>query len=156
MSTQAARRVTIRSDHVAGAALVAFGGAIIALSGDLPMGDLAFPGSGFLPKLVAALTIAMGATLFLRARATAPLWEIDWSDLKHAALVLLISAAAIWLYTWLGFVLAMGGLLFTLLVGIEGAHPLRALAYSVAVAGFTYGIFAYVLKTPLPLGPFGF
>jgi hypothetical protein len=41
--------MTLRADHVAGAAFVAFGILIIALSGDLPTGQLSMPGSGFLP-----------------------------------------------------------------------------------------------------------
>ena len=44
--------MNFRSDHVAGAAFVAFGVLIIALSGDLPTGQLSMPGSGFMPKIV--------------------------------------------------------------------------------------------------------
>ena len=60
--------MTLRADHVAGAAFVVFGLLIIALSGDLPVGQLSMPGSGFLPKIVAALTIVFGLVLILRAR----------------------------------------------------------------------------------------
>ena len=38
---------------------------IIALSGDLPTGSLSLPGSGFLPKIVAVLTIFFGLVLDL-------------------------------------------------------------------------------------------
>ena len=55
--------MTLRSDHVAGAGFVAFGALVIALSGDLPTGQLSMPGSGFLPKIVAILTIIFGLAL---------------------------------------------------------------------------------------------
>lgn len=42
--------MTLRSDHVAGGFFVAFGILVIALSGDLPVGDLSMPGAGFLPN----------------------------------------------------------------------------------------------------------
>ena len=55
----------LRADHVAGAAFVVFGIAVIALSGDLPTGQLSMPGSGFMPKIVAVLTIFFGLVPFL-------------------------------------------------------------------------------------------
>ena len=48
---------------MAGAAFVVFGVLVIALSGDLPIGQLSMPGSGFLPKIVATLTIVFGLAL---------------------------------------------------------------------------------------------
>ena len=48
----------LRADHVAGGFFVAFGLLVIALSGDLPTGNLSLPGSGFLPKIIAVLTTA--------------------------------------------------------------------------------------------------
>ena len=43
----------LRTDHVAGAAFIAFGVLVIAPSGDLPIGTLSLPGAGMMPKLVA-------------------------------------------------------------------------------------------------------
>ena len=43
--------MTLRSDHVAGAAFVVFGIVVFALSGDLPFGRLSAPGAGMMPKL---------------------------------------------------------------------------------------------------------
>ena len=48
--------MTLRSDHVAGAALIGVGLLVIALSGDLPFGSLAMPGSGFVPNILAVIT----------------------------------------------------------------------------------------------------
>ena len=142
--------MTLRADHVAGAAFVLFGLLVIALSGDLPTGQLSMPGSGFLPKIVATLTIVFGLALIVRASESGPFSEVLWSDGKHAAMVTVITAAAIYLYTWLGFIITMVAMMVALLVVIERRNPLRAGAYSAAIVLFTYVCFAWLLKTPLP------
>ena len=146
----------IRADHVAGAAFVVFGLAIFALSGDLPMGGLSMPGSGFLPTLVAGLLVLFGLVLCLRAAESAPLADIDWSDVTHAILVILISGLAIAAYTQAGFILTMSMMMFAFLVIGERRNMLRAAAYSVAATLIAYGVFAKGLNAPLPIGPFGF
>src|SRR4051812_48534028 len=98
-------RTHVRAVHVAGAAFVAFGIAVFALSGDLPMGGLAMPGAGFLPRLIAALMIVLGLALFVRAHESGWLAGIDWSDFRHAAAVCAITAAGIFLYERLGFII---------------------------------------------------
>ena len=140
----------LRADHVAGVAFVIFGGAIIALSGDLPVGRLSMPGSGFLPMIVASLTILFGLTLIVRARESEPFAELAWEDGKHALMVTAITAAAIASYEYLGFIVTMMLMMIALLIVIERRHPLRAGIYCVAIVLFTYVCFAYGLKTPLP------
>ena len=72
--------MNLRADHVAGAAFVAFGGVIIALSGDLPTGQLSMPGSGFLPKIIAVLMMLFGLALVVRAKESGPLSSVVWDD----------------------------------------------------------------------------
>ena len=147
--------MNLRADHVAGGFFVVFGGLIIALSGDLPTGRLSMPGSGFLPMILAVLMIVFGLALAFRGRAeSAPLSEISWSDGKHALTVIVITAAAIALYTKLGFIITMILMMASLLVIIERKNPLRAGAYSIAVVLIAYVCFAYLLKSPLPVSPF--
>ena len=146
----------LRADHVAGGFFVGFGGLVLALSGDLPTGSLSMPGSGFLPKIAAVLTIFFGGALALRGGESKPFAELSWSDVTHAAMVVGISAAAIALYERLGFLTTMVLLIFTLLFVIERRRPLPAAVYSLGVAVITYVLFVYVLKTPLQTGPLGF
>jgi tripartite tricarboxylate transporter TctB family protein len=147
--------MNLRADHVAGGAFVVFGGTVIALSGDLPTGRLSMPGSGFLPMILAVLMIVFGVALFFRANAeSTPLSEVSWSDGKHALTVIAITAAAIALYTKLGFIITMILMMASLLIIIERKNPLRAAAYSVAVVMVAYVCFAFLLKSPLPLSPF--
>jgi hypothetical protein len=148
--------VTLRSDHIAGGAFVAFGVLIIALSGDLPFGGLSMPGSGFLPMILAVLTIVFGLLLILRADESAPFAETSWGDGWHALRVTLVTAAAILLYTVLGFVLTMTLMMIALLLIAEREKPLNAVAYSLGVTLVTYASFQYLLKTPLPEAPFTF
>jgi putative tricarboxylic transport membrane protein len=146
----------LRADHVAGAAFIALGLAVIALSGDLPTGQLSMPGSGFFPKIVATLTIVFGLALILRGRESGPFSDLAWSDGVHAAMVTGITAGAIALYTYLGFVITMALMMAVLLIVIERRNPLRAAGYSILVVLMTYVSFQYLLKTPLPESPFGY
>src|SRR6266446_4765110 len=115
--------MTVRADHVAGGAAIAAALAVLAASGDLPFGTLAFPGAGMMPKLVCALMILFGAILVARGGASAPFSDIGWSDLPHAVRVLAITAAAVALYTTLGFVVTMSLMLFAL-IAFEGRNLL--------------------------------
>jgi len=148
--------MTLRVDHVAGAFFVGFGLLVIALSGDLPTGNLSMPGSGFLPKIVAVLTIFFGVVLILRAGESKTFATLSWSDAKHAALVVCITAAAVALFERLGFLTTNVLLILTLLVVVERRWLLPAVVYSVGVVVITYVLFVYILKTPLQAGPLGF
>jgi hypothetical protein len=146
---------TLRTDHIAGAVSILFGLFVFAVSGDLPVGSMSFPGAGMLPKLVTALMMAFGLVLILRGAESAPFNSLRWQDGKHALLVVLITAAAVALYQTLGFVVTMTLLLFALLVGVERRNPLIAAPYSIAVVVLAYLLFGSVLKAPLERGVFG-
>jgi hypothetical protein len=148
--------MTLRADHIAGAFFIGFGLLVLALSGDLPTGNLSMPGSGFMPKIVAVLTAFFGAVLMLRARESKDFATLSWADAKHAALVVGITAAAVAVYEWLGFLTTNVLLIFMLLVVIERRRLLPATVYSIGVVVVTYVLFVYALKTPLQTGPLGF
>ena len=148
--------MTLRTDHIVGGAFVAFSVVVLALSGDLPVGSLSFPGAGMMPKLVASFLILFGLLLILRANESAPFATVRWEDLPHAARIVAITAAAIALYQTLGFLVTMTLLLFALTFGAERRHPLAAAAFSIGVVALTYLLFAVALKTPLEPGILGF
>ena len=147
--------MTLRTDHVAGTAAIAAALAILAVSGDLPFGTLAFPGAGMMPKLVCGLMILFGVILVARGGAGEPFAVIGWSDLPHAVRVFAVTAAAVALYTTLGFIVTMALMLFVL-IAWEGRNLIAAAAYSVGVSVLTYGLFTIVLKQPLEQGILGF
>jgi hypothetical protein len=148
--------MTLRADHIAGAFFIGFGLLVLALSGDLPTGNLSMPGSGFLPKIVAVLAIFFGVVLALRAGESKPFATLSWNDAKHAGPVVGITAAAVALFETLGFLTTNALLIFALLVVIEQRRLLPAAVYSIGVVVITYILFVYILKTPLQAGPLGF
>jgi hypothetical protein len=148
--------MTLRTDHVAGAFAIGFGLLVLALSSDLPVGTLSFPGAGFMPKLVTGLMMLFGLALILRAGDSVPLATLDFSDLRHAGPAILVVAVATAVYLLAGFITTMALMLFVLTAGLERRPPLRAALFSLGVTLLTYGLFTFALKTPLPTGPFGF
>jgi hypothetical protein len=146
--------MTLRSDHIAGAAFAGFGILIFALSGDLPFGRLSFPQAGFMPKLIAALLVLFGLLLVLRAtRESTPLADIDWADFRHGAPVIVITGVAVALYTWFGFVITMLLMVFVLLVAVERKNPVRAAVYSGLLVLIAFNLFNTFLRAQMPSGP---
>ena len=142
----------MKKDHVAGAVFIALGVVIIASSGDLPFGTLSAPGAGMMPKVMAALMILFAVLMMAGARESAPLAEVDWSDRNHAALVLIITGAAVAAYRPLGFLITMVLLVFCLLVIVERRNAIAAAAYSVGLTLFAYWLFDKLLRSPLEPG----
>jgi Tripartite tricarboxylate transporter TctB family len=147
--------MSLRADHVAGGAAIIAALAVYAVSGDLPIGTLAFPGAGMMPKLVCGLLILFGTVLVLRAPASAPFADIGWGDLPHAIRVFVITAIAVALYTTLGFIIAMSLMMFAL-IAFEGRNLIAAAVYSIGISLVTYMLFTYALKSPLEQGVLGF
>lgn len=125
---------------------------VFAVSGELPFGELAAPGAGMMPKLAAGFMMLFAALAMLSARASPELARIDWSDRGHAALVVVITAAAVAAYRPLGFLITMAALVFALLVVVERRNPLAAAAYSIGLTVFAYWLFGKALKSPLERG----
>jgi hypothetical protein len=146
----------LRRDHVAAAALVALGIAVLVLGHDLPFGTPASPGPGMLPTLVAGFMLILALVLLLQAASSPPFTAIDWDDLPHAVTVLIAAGAAAALYTTLGFPLTIGLLLFGLIWGIERMPLGMSLAIAVGMTGATYLLLSALLKQPMPRGILGF
>jgi hypothetical protein len=146
----------VHKDHVAGAAFVAIGALVLAVSGDLPFGTLASPGAGMLPTLLVMLMMAFGLVLFVQAPRSPPIGEINWNDLPHAARVVVVAAVAVALYVPLGFALTALLLLLAPIYLVERRPLLPALAFSIAATGAIYMLFTLVVRTPLPRGLLGF
>jgi hypothetical protein len=105
-----------------------------------------------LPKLMAGLMIAFAVVIMAFGGASKQLADIDWSDRWHALLVVLITAAGVFAYQRLGFLVTMSLLVFALLVVIERRNLLIAAAYSIGLTLFAYWLFGKALKAPLERG----
>jgi hypothetical protein len=128
----------------------------LAISGEYPFGTLASPGAGMLPILLTGLMFAFGMAILLRAGESPLLATIDWSDFTHALTVVGVAAVATFAYARLGFVITIPLMLFVLVAIAERRSLPWALAFSVGVTAIAFALFKYVLKTPLPDGPFGY
>ena len=146
----------LKADHIVGGVFIAFGILIFAISGELPFGTLSAPSAGMMPKLDATLMMLFAGLILLRAKESAPAASIDWSDRGHAALVLVITVAAVAAYQWAGFLITMAALVFALLVVVERRNALKAAAYSIGLTLFAYWLFGRALKSPLERGLLGF
>ena len=144
--------MTLRSDHVAGAAFIVLGIVVFAISGDLPFGRLSAPSAGMMPKLMAGLMMLFAAIIVADAGSSRPFAELDWSDRLHAVLVVVIAGVAIALYQRLGFLVTMALLVFTLLTVVERRGLVPAALYSVGLTVFAYWLFGIALKAPLERG----
>src|SRR5215208_1412828 len=142
----------LRRDHIAGCLFVLAALGVLVLSGDLPVGSMAMPGAGMMPKLVLGLMIAFGLVLMLRAGESPPMATVTCADLPHAIQVVVLAAVAVALYTVFGFIITMSLLLFSLLVVVERRPLVPAAVFSIGVTVFAYFLFATVLKSPLPHG----
>jgi hypothetical protein len=148
--------VNLRRDHVAGGAFVVAGALVLAVSGAYPFGTMASPGAGMMPILVTGLVMAFGIAILLRARESPPLSAIDWGDAKHALTVIAVAAVAVGAYAEVGFLVTIPCMLFVLTFVAERRSFLWSAGFSIGVSALAYALFIFVLKTPLPRGPFGF
>ena len=146
----------LRRDHVAAAALLALGLAVLVLGAELPFGTPASPGPGMLPTLVAAVLMALAVVLLVQAQASPPFATIAWDDLPHAAIVMAAAGAAAATYTTLGFPVTFGLMLLALMWGVERLPIGLSLVMAAGVAGGTYLLLGAALKTPMPVGLLGF
>ncbi len=147
--------MTLRIDHVSGAAAILTGVIVFAISGELPVGSMSFPGAGMMPKLLCVLMILFGIVLVARAGASKPFAGVNWSDAPHALIVFAITVLAVTFYTTLGFIISMA-LMLTALVAFERRPLHYAALYGICISVASYALFTMVLKSPLERGLLGF
>ena len=131
---------------------IALGVVVFAISGELPFGTLSAPGAGMMPKVVTAFMMLFGALVMAAGGGSPALAAVDWTDRNHAALVVLITGAAVAAYRPLGFLITMALLVFCLLVIVERRNALAAAAYSIGLTLFAYWLFGKALRSPLERG----
>ncbi len=143
----------MRADHLVGGALVLLAGFVLAASRDLPLGRLAFPGPGFMPGLLALLLLVCGVLIVAFGRTSPRLLDIDWQESRRAALVFLVIALTTLAFQKLGFVIAIGAMLFVLVALVERQGVLVGMGFALAVTLSSFYLFTRVLGANLPRGP---
>ena len=147
-------------DIAAGMIFMACGALVLTESLPLNFYAEGVPGPGFFPTLLAiALAVTGGLLLFTRLRRPeAALGEFALPSRPQAGrslglwLAILVAVLAV---DVVGFLLAMVLLVAVLMLGIERAPGLVAIATIVVTPLLAYLLFAQLLQVPLPSGLFG-
>jgi hypothetical protein len=144
---------------------VLFGLALAQQSAALGLGGPGGPGSGLFPLLAALLILGGGAGTLIQAALKQPaasdgMAERFWPERRSAlrvTLLLVVMAAMILVVPYLGFALtgAIGLPLLFRTIAPDFSWWHAALVGLVAAA-CVHLLFAVLLGTPLPRGPFGF
>lgn len=143
----------MRADHLVGGTLVLLAGAVLLGSRDLPLGRLAFPGPGFMPVLLAVLLLACGLAIVVLGGKSRRLLDLHWQESRRAALVFLIIGLTALAFQKLGFVLAVGLMLFALVAVVERQGVLFGLGFALSVTLGSFYFFTRILGANLPRGP---
>lgn len=153
------RSATAVADHVAGAVIVAFGGAVLLASRGLDYTSTAGPGPGFLPTWLGAGLVTCGALIIatrLRSRAEEPLPLPGRAALSRVAAAAAALVAVGLLLEPLGFALSAAALVLFCVLGLARRSLPLAIALAVALPAAFSVIFILWLDVRLPRGIFGF
>ena len=143
------------TDRLAGAALVLMGIVAIWQSRAFPLGSLHRPGPAFMPVLLAALLILFGLAVAAMGAGAGRLFDVGWSDWRHAAAIFGCCAFAAWGLDRLGYRLTMAVVLAVLFLALARLRVVTSLVLTVGMAWGSFYLFDTLLKVPLPRGPFG-
>ena len=145
----------LRSDAVAGVALV-----LIALfvgweNRVYPIGRLAEPGPGYMPLLIACMLGAFGLLIALRSGASPLFNTLDWSEGRRGIVMLVACGVAVFALERIGYRLTMIALLIFMLGVVERKRAVPTLLVACGFSFLSYYLFATLLKVQLPRGPWG-
>ncbi len=146
------------SDTLVGVGFVGGGALVFAATLTYPPMDGGHPGPALFPRIIATLMAGFGGLVAVRGvRARDATQEVAWRELFrnpgfiNALFVLAGGGAYITLADWLGFLLT-GTLVLFVLMWRLAVPPLRAGVVAVALTVVVHGLFAKVLRVPLPAG----
>jgi divalent metal cation (Fe/Co/Zn/Cd) transporter len=133
---------------------------VLITSLGLGIGSVSNPQSGFMPFWISLLMLAFSLILFVTAYRNSSS-RVRWADLWHklhwqkSALAAAFLAAYIFFLPWAGYLIATSVLMIVLFRLTSMKTWTAALGAMLAVF-FSYGLFSFILKTPLPRGIWGF
>ena len=142
-------------DRVSAVVLLALALLVFWESRSLPLGGLARPGPAFLPVILASLLAGIALVILARGGRSARLASLQWSEARHAAVVLVTCIFAVVALERLGYRITMAVILLFLLLVIERNRPVVALSLALGVPLVSYWFFTR-LGVLLPTGPLGF
>jgi hypothetical protein len=145
----------LRSDVVAGLVLMLIALLVGWQNRAYPVGNLAEPGPGYMPLMIAAALGVFGLLIALRAGASPLFNTIDWSEGRRGIVMLVACGVAVFALERIGYRLSMIALLVFMLGVVERKRPLPTLLVAFGFAFLSYYLFASVLRVQLPRGLWG-
>jgi hypothetical protein len=147
------RSLTI--DHVAGVFFTAFSLFVLWESRKIPFGFLAEPGPGVMPTLLASTLLVCSIALILGGRSGKRAAAVQWTEWRHALVILGTCAFMALALERLGYRLTIFIALLTLVSVLERKGWIAGLLFAGCFSAGTYFLFNALLNVPLPLGPLG-
>jgi tripartite tricarboxylate transporter TctB family protein len=145
----------VRRQRLGAAALMAIGVVFIWRSfADLPLGTIDNPGPAAMPLLIAALLVLF-AVWNLTGLVDPGDDPAEPGGAGHAVRVIAAIVVAALALGPLGYRLTILGLLVFFLGVVERKPVITVLAVSLALSFGSHALLHYVLKVPLPAGPWG-
>ena len=145
----------LRSDAVAGVLLMAIALLVGWQNRAYPVGNLAEPGPGYMPLMIAGALGVFGLLIALRA-GTSPLFNtLDWSEGRRGIVMLVACGVAVFALERIGYRLTMIALLVFMLGVVERKRAMPTVLVAFGFAFLSYYLFATLLKVQLPRGPWG-
>ena len=148
-----------RADQISSALLLVFGAGFVAGARQYPYWTPTGPGSGFLPfwlglaMAVLAAMLLVGAT---RRPDAGPAWLPGGRALVRLVVVIVATAAFVWLLPVLGMTIGTFLFLVGLLRFLEGHTWVATLGVAVATSAVNWLVFTHWLHVPFPIGVLGF
>lgn len=147
-----------RFEVIAAALLAALAGYVLFASGNLRIGNFRVPQTGFFPRVLGVLLVLLTVGELVRAlrqAETAATEPIPSEGLRRIGATLAIMLGFALVLEWLGFLLATFALMVLLLRAIEAPRWPKVIVVASIAAGLSYGLFAWLLGVPLPVGILG-
>jgi Tripartite tricarboxylate transporter TctB family len=145
----------LRTDRVAGVALVAIGLYCLWESRILPLGTLRNPGPAYVPIVLALLVILFGVLTAATGGASPRVPAVRWREWRHPIIILMVCAFVALTLERLGWRATVALSLAFLVAGVERKGLLIGVGFGLALAFGSYYVFDTLLRVRLPLGPLG-
>jgi hypothetical protein len=145
----------LRSDAVAGVMLVLVALLVGWQNRAYPIGNLAEPGPGYMPLVIACALGVFGLLIALRSGASPLFNTIDWSEGRRGVVMLVACGVAVFALERIGYQLSMIALLIFMLGVVERKRAVPTLLVAFGFSFLSYFLFATLLKVQLPRGPWG-
>jgi hypothetical protein len=145
----------LRSDAVAGVVLMLIALVVGWQNRAYPMGNLAEPGPGYMPLMIACALGVFGLLIAVRAGSSPLFNTLDWSEGRRGIVMLVACGVAVFALERIGYRLTMIALLVFMLGVVERKRAVPTLLVALGFSLLSYYLFASLLKVQLPRGPWG-